>query len=174
MPICAHSQEYQVKTWNGHVFNIAFHPRPALQVKKVTQVSFIQLGTGFRIFVAGCYPVNIMGRDRDSGKQSFVCHAEIAFRVVCRQPPFITPEKMALLTCPGFILAGHFTKQGALNPPSQVVAFSPLKGVIPPAGQNTISAPLSVPKRMISIKSADTSIIILGNKSFKLTLKTSR
>ena len=53
-------------------------------------------------------------------------------------------EHGALMTVPGLIVPGHLTIIGTLKPPSQVVPFSPRKGVVPPSGQVNFSAPLSV------------------------------
>jgi hypothetical protein len=52
-------------------------------------------------------------------------------------------EMMSLILEPGSITPGHDQK-GTRKPPSQVVPFSPLNGVMPPSGQETVSAPLSV------------------------------
>mgnify|MGYP000724157025 CR=1 FL=1 len=45
---------------------------------------------------------------------------------------------------PALIVPGQRTTIGTRNPPSQVVPFSPWNGVMPPSGQDTVSAPLSV------------------------------
>jgi hypothetical protein len=45
---------------------------------------------------------------------------------------------------PGLITPGQRITVGTRNPPSQFVAFSPRKGVLPPSGQVINSAPLSV------------------------------
>jgi hypothetical protein len=49
-----------------------------------------------------------------------------------------------LYTVPGWITSGQRIAIGTRKPPSQLVAFSPLKGVLPPSGQLMTSAPLSV------------------------------
>ncbi len=46
---------------------------------------------------------------------------------------------------PGWRTPGQRTIMGTRMPPSQVVPFSPWKGVMPPSGQLAVSAPLSVP-----------------------------
>ena len=51
---------------------------------------------------------------------------------------------MPFKVVPGSITPGHLTSIGTRKPPSQVVPFSPLNGVVPPSGQETVSAPLSV------------------------------
>ncbi len=54
-------------------------------------------------------------------------------------------DMMSLMIVPGLITPGQRTMQGTRKPPSQVVPFSPWNGVVPPSGQLTTSAPLSVP-----------------------------
>src|SRR4029450_9757630 len=51
--------------------------------------------------------------------------------------------KMSLYTVPGLITPGQRMTIGTRNPPSQLVAFSPRNGVLPPSGQVITSAPLS-------------------------------
>src|ERR1700746_2148857 len=53
---------------------------------------------------------------------------------------------MSFLTVPGLITPGQRITIGARMPPSQVVSFPPLKGVVPPSGKMMVSAPLSVVK----------------------------
>src|SRR6476660_6639990 len=48
---------------------------------------------------------------------------------------------------------GQRTTQGARMPPSQVVIFEPLNGVMPPSGKVNCSAPLSVVKTTIVLSS---------------------
>ena len=52
--------------------------------------------------------------------------------------------QMSLMIVPGSIMPGQRITHGARKPPSQLVAFSPLNGVVPPSGQVKLSAPLSV------------------------------
>ena len=54
-------------------------------------------------------------------------------------------EKISLTIVPGLITPGQRTIIGTRKPPSQVVPFSPWKGIVPPSGQVAVSAPLSVP-----------------------------
>ena len=54
-------------------------------------------------------------------------------------------DMMSLMMVPGLITPGQRTTQGTRKPPSQVVPFSLWYGVVPPSGQVTVSAPLSVP-----------------------------
>ena len=51
---------------------------------------------------------------------------------------------ISLEIAPVSILPGQRTIIGRRNPPSQVVFFSPRKGIMPPSGQPMILAPLSV------------------------------
>src|SRR5262245_65342154 len=51
---------------------------------------------------------------------------------------------MSLKIVPGLMTPGHRITQGARMPPSQVLSFPPLKGVVPPSGNVMVSAPLSV------------------------------
>jgi hypothetical protein len=51
---------------------------------------------------------------------------------------------MPLETLPFGIRAGQRTSIGTRTPPSQVVAFSPRNGVVPPSGHQDTIAPLSV------------------------------
>ena len=51
---------------------------------------------------------------------------------------------MSFLTVPGLITPGQRMTTGARMPPSQVVIFEPLNGVMPPSGKVNVSAPLSV------------------------------
>ena len=53
-------------------------------------------------------------------------------------------EKMSLLMVPGLMTPGQRITVGTRKPPSQLVAFSPRNGVMPPSGQVMTSAPLSV------------------------------
>src|SRR5262245_17217305 len=53
-------------------------------------------------------------------------------------------EKISLDSVPGLMTPGHRMKLGTRQPPSQLVSFSPRKGVQPPSGQLKHSAPLSV------------------------------
>src|SRR5262249_12798593 len=48
---------------------------------------------------------------------------------------------ISFLTVPGLITPGQRITIGARMPPSQVVSFPPLKGVVPPSGKVMISAP---------------------------------
>jgi hypothetical protein len=41
---------------------------------------------------------------------------------------------ISFLTVPGLMTPGQRTTSGARMPPSQVVSFPPLKGVVPPPG----------------------------------------
>jgi hypothetical protein len=62
---------------------------------------------------------------------------------------------------------GHFTSIGTRKPPSKVVPFSPLNGVLPPSGHEKASAPLSlvnitmvllaIPRSSIFLRIAPTS-----------------
>ena len=61
--------------------------------------------------------------------------------------------KMSFLTVPGLMWPGQRMTSGARMPPSQVVSFPPLKGVVPPSGKVIVSAPLSVVKTMIVLSS---------------------
>src|SRR5262245_58314429 len=54
--------------------------------------------------------------------------------------------KISFLTVPGWMWPGQRTTSGARMPPSQVLSFPPLKGVVPPSGKVIVSAPLSVVK----------------------------
>src|SRR5215510_4197016 len=56
---------------------------------------------------------------------------------------------ISFLKVPGLITPGQRMTHGARMPPSQVVSFPPLKGVMPPSGYVMFSAPLSVVKTMI-------------------------
>ena len=51
---------------------------------------------------------------------------------------------MSFLTVPGLMTPGQRMTAGARMPPSQVVIFEPLNGVMPPSGKVKVSAPLSV------------------------------
>ncbi len=44
----------------------------------------------------------------------------------------------------GLMTPNHRMRVGTRKPPSQLVAFSPRNGVVPPSGQVMTSAPLSV------------------------------
>ena len=48
----------------------------------------------------------------------------------------------------------HLTKVGTRKPPSHVVPFSPRNGLLPPSGQEKISAPLSEEERFASLAGA--------------------
>ena len=50
----------------------------------------------------------------------------------------------SLMMVPGSKTPGQRMTMGTRKPPSQLVAFSPRKGVAPPSGQVITSAPLSV------------------------------
>ena len=52
--------------------------------------------------------------------------------------------KISFLTVPGLMTPGQRMTAGARMPPSQVVIFEPLNGVVPPSGKVNVSAPLSV------------------------------
>src|SRR6516225_40253 len=54
--------------------------------------------------------------------------------------------KMSFFTVPGLMTPGQRMTAGARMPPSQVVIFEPLNGVVPPSGKVNDSAPLSVVK----------------------------
>src|SRR5262250_379385 len=60
---------------------------------------------------------------------------------------------MSFLTVPGLITPGQRITIGARMPPSHVVSFPPLKGVVPPSGKLIASAPLSVVKTTIVLSS---------------------
>ena len=60
---------------------------------------------------------------------------------------------ISFLTVPGLMTPGQRTTSGARMPPSQVVSFPPLKGVVPPSGKVITSAPLSVVKATIVLSS---------------------
>ena len=53
-------------------------------------------------------------------------------------------EKISLETVPGLMTPGQRIAHGTRQPPSQLVSFSPRNGVVPPSGQLSSSAPLSV------------------------------
>jgi hypothetical protein len=48
----------------------------------------------------------------------------------------------------------HLTKGGTRKPPSHVAPFSPRNGLLPPSGQEKISAPLSEEERFASFAGA--------------------
>src|SRR6188474_3021044 len=62
-------------------------------------------------------------------------------------------ENMSFLTVPGSMCPGQRTTSGARMPPSQVLSFPPLNGVVPPSGKEIASAPLSVVKTTIVLSS---------------------
>src|SRR6516162_6995662 len=62
-------------------------------------------------------------------------------------------ENIWFLTVPGLMCPGQRTTSGARMPPSQVVSFPPLNGVVPPSGKVITSAPLSVVKATIVLSS---------------------
>jgi hypothetical protein len=66
-------------------------------------------------------------------------------------------EMMAFELLPDFTVPGQCTINGTGIPPSQVVPFSPWKGVTPPTGQDTFSAPLSVLSITIVLSSIPSS-----------------
>src|SRR5215471_604011 len=61
--------------------------------------------------------------------------------------------KMSLKMVPGLMTPGHRMTHGARIPPSQVLNFPPLKGVVPPSGKERVSAPLSVVKTTMVLSS---------------------
>src|SRR5215831_18066091 len=69
-----------------------------------------------------------------------------------------------LLTVPGLITPGQRITIGARMPPSQVVSFPPLKGVVPPSGKDSTSAPLSVVKTTIVLLVCPISSIFLSTR----------
>ena len=58
--------------------------------------------------------------------------------------PILRGEDVVDLGMRGGTSPGQRTIAGTRYPPSQLVFFSPLKGVVPPSGQVNVSAPLSV------------------------------
>src|SRR6478672_9248654 len=60
---------------------------------------------------------------------------------------------MSLKMVPGLITPGQRMTQGARMPPSQVLSFPPLNGVVPPSGNVIVSAPLSVVKTTMVLSS---------------------
>src|SRR6516165_789482 len=69
-----------------------------------------------------------------------------------------------LLTVPGLITPGQRISIGARMPPSHVVNFPPLKGVVPPSGKVMVSAPLSVVNTTIVLLVWPMSSIFLSTK----------
>src|SRR6516225_1768306 len=70
--------------------------------------------------------------------------------------------KISFLTVPGLITPGQRITIGARMPPSQVVSFPPLKGVVPPSGKVMVSAPLSVVKTTIVLLVCPMSSLVLS------------
>ena len=60
---------------------------------------------------------------------------------------------ISFLTVPGLMTPGQRMTIGARMPPSQVVSFPPLNGVVPPSGKVITSAPLSVVNTTIVLSS---------------------
>src|SRR5262245_50389166 len=69
---------------------------------------------------------------------------------------------MSLSTRPFGHFAGQRATHGTRKPPSHVVPFSPLNGVLPPSGQLTTSAPLSVEKTTIVLSAMPRSSSFLS------------
>src|SRR5215831_17350141 len=65
--------------------------------------------------------------------------------------------KVSLKMVPGLITPGQRMTHGARMPPSHVLNFPPLKGVVPPSGKVIVSAPLSVVKTTIVLSSCPMS-----------------
>ena len=61
--------------------------------------------------------------------------------------------KISVLIVPGLMCPGQRMTAGARMPPSHVVIFEPLNGVVPPSGKVNVSAPLSVVNTMIVLSS---------------------
>ncbi|EXI71473.1 MAG: hypothetical protein AW07_03535 [Candidatus Accumulibacter sp. SK-11] len=60
---------------------------------------------------------------------------------------------ISFMTVPGLMTPDQRMTAGARMPPSQVVSFPPLNGVVPPSGKVIVSAPLSVVKTTIVLSS---------------------
>src|SRR5215469_5420723 len=71
---------------------------------------------------------------------------------------------ISFLTVPGLITPGQRITIGARMPPSQVVSFPPLKGVVPPSGKVMVSAPLSVVKTTMVLLVCPKSSIFLSTR----------
>src|SRR5213592_1268396 len=71
---------------------------------------------------------------------------------------------ISFLTVPGLMTPGQRITIGARMPPSQVVSFPPLKGVVPPSGKVSVSAPLSVVKTTIVLLVCPMSSIFLSTR----------
>src|SRR4029077_11166454 len=71
---------------------------------------------------------------------------------------------ISFLTVPGLMTPGQRISIGARMPPSHVVSFPPLKGVVPPSGKVMVSAPLSVVKTTMVLLVCPMSSIFLSTR----------